>query len=65
MIGGGLKEECLLYRRSRIYCIIKFSMIKISMVAQLDYFDKFYSSRMKVFDSFGRTSQEGLGFIFF
>lgn len=60
MTVEGMKEECLLYARSRIYCIIKLSMIRISVVTQLDYFDKFYRSRIKVFYSFGRTSQEGV-----
>lgn len=54
----GVKEEWLLYPRSRIYCIIKLSMIRISVVAQLGYFDKFYRSRIKVFYSFDRTSQD-------
>lgn len=38
-----------LYLRSRIYCIIKFSTIRMSVVAQLDYSDKFYRSRIKAF----------------
>lgn len=33
----------------RIYCIIKYSVIRCRMVAQLDYFDKFYRSRLKIF----------------
>lgn len=36
---GGMREECLLYPRTRIYCIIKFSVIRRKMIAQLDYFD--------------------------
>lgn len=61
MTVEGVKEEWLLYPRSRIYCTIKLSMIRISVVAQLGYFDKFYRSRIKVFYSFGRTAQEGVG----
>lgn len=61
MTVEGMKEECLLCPRSRIYCIIKLSVIRISMVSQLGYFDKFYRSRIKVFYSLSRTSQEGVG----